>query len=378
MDLSDATMKSAKFDGLDKQEASVKTSDQSLDTFESFKTDEFDEAEYRRKTRKRLIIIALSSILLMLLVLGAIIGILVPLHEKNNINPSSMKENDSIRAICNSTLYQDSCYSSIYSLKMSSGKDTGPEPDTPDEIFALSLQVTLNELVRIKSSISFARSNDKNESIATRNALEVCDRLLQDAIDHVKMSIDQEFSSDSISDLRTWLSTAITDQETCLDALTEFRDISISIHDEIKASMENATMFTSNSLAIISNILTIMAHFQDPVHRKLLRVHEQDNRVQWTTRMLLESHLIRPDLTVAKDGSGDYQTIAEAVSAVPKRSKQRFFIYVKEGEYNENVTVDSDSWNLMIYGDGMNKTLVSSSLNDADGVPTFNSGAFSK
>ncbi|KAL7136945.1 hypothetical protein ABFS83_10G063000 [Erythranthe nasuta] len=177
----------------------------------------------------------------------------------------------------------------------------------------------------------------------------------------------ERFSDNSvISDLMTWLSTAITDQTTCLDGLTEYEEnIPPSILEEMRALMENATIFTSNSLAIISNMFKIVRGFQIPVndHRRLLRVEEVR---------------LRPNLTVAKDGSGDYRTITEAVKAMPKRSENRFIIYVKKGKYEENVFVDSDSWNLMIYGDGMKKTIVSSSFNYADGVATFNSGTFSK
>ncbi|KAK6147537.1 hypothetical protein DH2020_018449 [Rehmannia glutinosa] len=169
------------------------------------------------------------------------------------------------------------------------------------------------------------------------------------------------FSEYFVSDVRTWLSTVITDQQTCLDGLTEFENISLSIQEEINTSMQNATIFTSNSLAIISNGFAIIRGFQIPVNRKLVEAEEVN---------------LRPNLTVAKDGSGDYRTINEAVQAMPKRSKERFFIYVKKGEYKEQVVVHSDCWNLMIYGDGMKKTVVSGSLNYADGVATYDSGTF--
>ncbi|KAI3443500.1 hypothetical protein Pfo_000165 [Paulownia fortunei] len=190
-------------------------------------------------------------------------------------------------------------------------------------------------------------------------------------------SIDK-FSAYLVSDVRTWLSTAITNQQTCLDGLIEFENISLSLREEMKGSMQNAMVFTSNSLAIISKVFTVIQGFQIPVHRKLLQLQEK-TFFGWMHHRLLEAEEVnlRPNLTVAKDGSGDYRTITRAVHAMPKRSNDRFFIYVKEGEYEENIVVGSDYWNLMIYGDGMNKTIVSSSLNYADGVATYNSGTFS-
>lgn len=56
-------------------------------------------------------------------------------------------------------------------------------------------------------------------------------------------------------------------------------------------------------------------------------------------------------------------------------SNLRAVIYVKEGEYeDENVTEDLDHWNLMMmYGDGMLKTIISGHKNYADGTPTYSS-----
>ena len=56
----------------------------------------------------------------------------------------------------------------------------------------------------------------------------------------------------------------------------------------------------------------------------------------------LAEHLLdRPyDLVVAKDGSGDFMTLQEAVDAVPDHlRKGRFTILVKEGTYDESVVI---------------------------------------
>ncbi|KAG8376280.1 hypothetical protein BUALT_Bualt09G0046800 [Buddleja alternifolia] len=370
MDSSNDTFKSAIFDGSDEQQKR-KTFDTAADAFNNINiNDEFEEEEYHRQTRKRLIIISISSIILVLLIVGAILGLVVPMHKNDTSSSFTERDKNSIRKVCNATLYPDSCYSSIYSLKMSSSENPGPDPDpdSPEDIFMLSLQVTSNELVRLKSF--FSKKNDENDPI-TRKALDSCKSLIQDAMDHVHMSIsswqlekvDKFTIYYVVSDIRTWLSTAITDQQTCMDGLIEFKNISLSLQKEIKSDMQNGTEFTSNSLAIISNMYGNIQGFEFPVNRKLAQVDE--------TRLTM-----RPNVTVARDRSGDYRTITEAVNAMPKRSKERFFIYVKEGEYEEQVVVDSDSWNLMIYGDGMNKTIVSGSLNFADGVATYSSGTF--
>ena len=50
--------------------------------------------------------------------------------------------------------------------------------------------------------------------------------------------------------------------------------------------------------------------------------------------------VIRPDLTVASDGSGDFKTIQEAINAVPKTNDQWQIIFVKDGLYHEKVRID--------------------------------------
>ncbi|GKC15017.1 OTU domain-containing protein 5-B-like protein isoform X1, partial [Tanacetum coccineum] len=40
---------------------------------------------------------------------------------------------------------------------------------------------------------------------------------------------------------------------------------------------------------------------------------------------------IKADIVVAKDGSGKYKKISNAIKAVPEKSKKRFMIYVKKG-----------------------------------------------
>nr|XP_025884904.1 probable pectinesterase/pectinesterase inhibitor 32 [Solanum lycopersicum] len=57
------------------------------------------------------------------------------------------------------------------------------------------------------------------------------------------------------------------------------------------------------------------------------------------------------DSTVAQDGSGDYKTITEAVIAAPKMSTKTYFIHVKKGTYNENVTIPNEKPNIALVGD---------------------------
>ena len=50
---------------------------------------------------------------------------------------------------------------------------------------------------------------------------------------------------------------------------------------------------------------------------------------------------IKPDIVVAKDGSGDFTTIQAAVASIPSTNRERMIIFVKNGVYHEKVRVDA-------------------------------------
>jgi pectinesterase len=79
------------------------------------------------------------------------------------------------------------------------------------------------------------------------------------------------------------------------------------------------------------------------------------------------------DLVVAKDGSGNFTTVTDAINAAPNNSDTRFVIYVKAGGYYENVEVGNSKTNIMLIGDGMWKTAIKGNRNVVDGWTTFRS-----
>ena len=54
----------------------------------------------------------------------------------------------------------------------------------------------------------------------------------------------------------------------------------------------------------------------------------------------------------------------------------RYIIYVKEGVYEEYVTVTKKMVNVTMYGDGSQKTIVTGNKNNIDGVRTFQTATF--
>ncbi|KAL2481913.1 putative pectinesterase/pectinesterase inhibitor 26 [Abeliophyllum distichum] len=242
------------------------------DIFESNKNNELEEQEYRRKTKIRLIIIATSSIVLILIIIGAVCGIGLPTHTADN-SPRPAIDTDSIKMVCNTTLYHESCFSKMSYLNISDTK----------EVFIASLQVAIDKLVDLsylpQRLISSENCNHNDSSMPNESFH--CEFLIREAIEHVNMSIlslqtgaRDEFSTTIISKVRTWLSTAVTDQETCLDELMKIEICTGNVLEDMKSAIRNSTQVINNLLKIISNIFTMIHDFKNPVHRKLLQAEQ--------------------------------------------------------------------------------------------------------
>ncbi len=63
--------------------------------------------------------------------------------------------------------------------------------------------------------------------------------------------------------------------------------------------------------------------------------------------------------TVAKDGSGNFTTIQDAVYAVRDLSQQQVTIFIKKGVYNEKLIIPSWKTNISLIGEDRDETIIS-------------------
>lgn len=76
----------------------------------------------------------------------------------------------------------------------------------------------------------------------------------------------------------------------------------------------------------------------------------------------LKAHLAEnpPEIVVAKDGTGDYLSVQEAINACPDYEHSHITtILIKEGTYEEMVTIPHNKFRLHIQGQGAGKTVIS-------------------
>ncbi|XP_031499166.1 putative pectinesterase 63 [Nymphaea colorata] len=66
---------------------------------------------------------------------------------------------------------------------------------------------------------------------------------------------------------------------------------------------------------------------------------------------LLQAEAKRKIITVSKDGTGDFQTVTDAVNSIKTGNSQRIIIHIKSGIYTEKVTIDRSKPFVTFYGD---------------------------
>uniref|UniRef100_A0A1J3IHW7 Pectinesterase n=3 Tax=Noccaea caerulescens TaxID=107243 RepID=A0A1J3IHW7_NOCCA len=338
------------------------------------KIDEHEQAklEASRRTKKRIAIIAISSIVLVCIVVGAVVGTAA---NGNGKKPSKESDEESIsvsvKAVCDVTLHKEKCFETVGSAPNASRLN-------PEELFKYAVKITIIELSKVLDGFSSGEHMDN----ATSGAMGACVELIELAVDQLNdtmtsMENKKTTPFESIDDLRTWLSSVETYQETCMEALNEANKPSLVKYGE--THMKNSTEMTSNALAII----TWLGKIADSVklrRRRLMATGDVSlvDLAMMKGRRVLESGDLRKiaNIVVAKDGSGKYRTITEALEKVKEKNENRTIIYVKEGVYFENVRVEKNKWNVVMVGDGQRKTVVAAGLNFIDGTPTFHTATF--
>ncbi|VFQ59613.1 unnamed protein product [Cuscuta campestris] len=279
---------------------------------------------------------------------------------------------------CEGTLYPDLCVSTLT-------KSDLPRR-TIAQIISATVNVTVSEVRASSSNCSRLIHKMPELGILEKRALDDCVELLSVTQDELKKALSDLTKNDAASpakhytDLQTLFSAAMTNQATCLDG---FAFSKRNVRRFIEKKLREISRHVSNSLAMLKKI-----------KKKKKKKKKKDEapeeafpeygRVRggfpaWLTRRdraLLQAPAVNGsavDLVVAKDGSGNFTTVGEALGAAPNSSATRFVIYIKAGAYFENVEVEKKKTNIMLVGDGIGKTLIKGNRSVVDGWTTFRS-----
>ncbi|KAG8380220.1 hypothetical protein BUALT_Bualt07G0170700 [Buddleja alternifolia] len=335
-------------------------------------------------TKKKLYIALFTSILLIAMIIGIVAGVKSK-QTSNSDHISAIKISPAhaiARTSCSNTLYPELCYSAI----ADSLNDDNKKVNSTKDVIVLSLNVTVSAVRRNYAAIQkLLGGGNRNLTAREKTALHDCLETLDETLDELHTAVKdlEEYPlkkaiKDHADDLKTLLSSAITNQETCFDGFSH-SDTDKHVREVlIGGQVLRVERLCSNSLAMITNMTdTDIANEQKLSGGRKLRAGESNGAwPEWLSagdRRLLQSSTVRPDVVVAADGSGNFRTVAAAVAAAPERSSRRYVIRIKAGVYRENVEVSKRKTNIMFMGDGRSNTIITGSRNVQDGSTTFNS-----
>ncbi|CAA7016728.1 unnamed protein product [Microthlaspi erraticum] len=198
-----------------------------------------------------------------------------------------------------------------------------------------------------------------------------CLELLDDTLDMLSRIVNKR--NDHVNDdVHTWLSAALTNQETCKQSLSEkssFNKDGITM-DSIARNLTgllttSLDMFVSSKQKRSSSSSVIGG-------RKLLSDQDFPTWVSSSDRKLLEASVqeLRPHAVVAADGSGTHRSVAEALASLAEGSG-RSVIHLTAGTYKENLNIPTKQKNVMLVGDGKGKTVIVGSKSNRGGYNTY-------
>lgn len=220
---------------------------------------------------------------------------------------------------CEGTLYPQLCVSTLLALPDLTSKSL-------PELISGTINRTMYEVGVSYSNCSGIRNKFRKIKKIENVALTDCLELFSETIDELKLALADLSTKASVSkhyhDLQTLLSAAMTNQYTCLDGFAYTRG---NVRKTIKTSLYNISRHVSNSLVMLKKISGVNASKSAafPDHGNMKRGFPS-----WLSskdRKLLQAppNATKFDLIVAKDGTGNFTTIGQAVAAAPNSSTTR-------------------------------------------------------
>ncbi|PIA52276.1 hypothetical protein AQUCO_01000268v1 [Aquilegia coerulea] len=173
-----------------------------------------------------------------------------------------------------------------------------------------------------------------------------------------------------LTDMQAKLSAILTNQQTCLEGL-EMSSSAWNATSDLHTPMYDGNKMFSLSLALFKKAFAKSWDGAFPTNEDISR------------KRIIHAYLkgvhVNTSVVVNPDGTGDFTTIMDAVNAAPNKtdiSNGYYVIFIVAGVYEEYVNVIKNKMNLMMIGDGINRTVITGNRSVGDGWTTFNSATF--
>ncbi|AES82264.2 pectinesterase inhibitor domain protein [Medicago truncatula] len=328
----------------------------------------------------------------LILVVGVIIGVVVDIH-KNGKDPEVQTQQRNLRIMCQNAQDQKLCHETLSSVH-------GADAADPKAYIAAAVKAATDNVMNA-FNMSERLTTEYGKENGAKMALDDCKDLMQFALDSLDLSnnclSDNNIQAvhDQTADMRNWLSAVISYRQACMEGFDDANDGEKKIKEQFHVqSLDSVQKITAVALDIVTGLSDILQQFNlkfdiKPLSRRLLNSEvtvDDQGYPSWISasdRKLLAKMQrknwranIRPNAVVANDGSGQFKTIQAALASYPKGNKGRYFIYVKAGVYDEYITVPKDAVNILMYGDGPARTIVTGRKNFAAGTKTMQTATF--
>ncbi|XP_021763026.1 pectinesterase inhibitor 6-like [Chenopodium quinoa] len=161
-----------------------------------------------------------------------------------------------VREACSVTRYQDLCVKSLASYSNNAKR-------SPSRWARAGVSVTISEVKVVSQYLDTTRKHGHIRGTRNRAALADCVECIQGALDdlHKSLGVLRRLSSgvfkEQMGDVLTWLSAALTDQDTCINGFEGVRrgrkNKQISM---LCDKVQNASYITSIALALVNKLAT--------------------------------------------------------------------------------------------------------------------------
>ncbi|KAG2269142.1 hypothetical protein Bca52824_063697 [Brassica carinata] len=198
--------------------------------------------------------------------LATLLPLILTVHSQPSPSPSPSDDSDFIQRSCNTTLYPDVCVSSLSNFSTYVHND-------PALLARAAISVTLSKALELGKYLSNVSTllEIHEDGVPHPTAAAVfhdCFETLKDAVDEMRDSMKQmrdlvttgslESFRFQMSNVQTWLSAALTNEETCTDGFKDVQDEPRK--DEVCARVDGVKKLTSNALALVNRCVDNAIH----------------------------------------------------------------------------------------------------------------------
>ncbi|XP_050917586.1 pectinesterase inhibitor 6 [Lathyrus oleraceus] len=157
--------------------------------------------------------------------------------------------NNNVKEACSVTRYKNLCIHTLAQFSNTAGR-------TPSKWARVGVSVTISEVKNVQAYLTKLKTRGDMKG-RNKVALSDCIETFGYALDELHKSLgvlrrlSKKTFSTQMGDLNTWISSALTDEDTCLDGFEGENERQIKL---LRNKVQNVSYITSNALALVNKL----------------------------------------------------------------------------------------------------------------------------